>query len=86
MVCTGPGCFDILADRPPGTLHVVKIEIVPTGIAVSVDVPSRDCHVNLRCLRYSHIFRIVLHSFSEILRPLANDIVGNDDVEKRYAH
>jgi len=86
LICTCPGCFDILTDRPPSTLHVTKVEIGPTAIAVSIDVPTGDCHVNLCCLGDLHVFGVVLHMFSEIFRPLANDIVGNDNTEKCYAH
>lgn len=51
---------------------------------MSVDMPARDCHVDLRCFGDSHMFRIALHTFSEILRPLANDVIGDDDAEKGY--
>ena len=53
---------------------------------MSIDVPTGDCHPNLRHLGDSHVFGVVLHTFSKVFRPLANDVVGDDNTEKCYAH
>jgi hypothetical protein len=57
-----------------------------TGIAMSIDMPPRDHHVNLRCFGDSHMFGEVFHTFSKVLGPLADDIVGDDDAEEGYAN
>jgi hypothetical protein len=53
---------------------------------MSIDMPPRDRHVNLRRFGDSHMFGEVFHTFSKVLGPLADDIVGDDDAEEGYAN
>ena len=51
---TCPNGLDILTDCPRGPLHITEVEIVPTRLAMTIDMPSRDCHVNPSCLWNLH--------------------------------
>ena len=86
LICTCPGRFNILAHSLSSTLHVAEVEVILTCITVSIDVPAWDCHVNLGRFRDLHMFREALHAFSKVLRPLANNVISDDDVEECYAN
>jgi hypothetical protein len=86
LICTRPRRLDILAHGPSSTLHVAEVEVITTGIAVSIDMPPQNRHVNLHHFGDSHMFREILHAFSKVLGPLADDIVGDDDTEESYAN
>ena len=86
LICTCPGRFDILAHSLSSTLHVAEVEVIPTRVTVSIDMPPRDCHINLGRFRDSHMFGEALHAFLKVLRPLANDVISDDDAEERYAN
>ena len=78
-ICARPNCFNVLANRPSGPLHIAYVEAIPTRLAMPVDVPSRDRHVKLSRFRYLHFWREIRYTFSEIFGPLTSDVVGEDD-------
>ena len=86
LICTCPHCLDILAHGPSSALHVAEVEVITTHIAVSVNMPPWNRHVNLHRFGDLHVFGEVLHAFSKVLGPLANDIIGDDDVEEGNAN
>jgi hypothetical protein len=63
-------------------VHITYVEVVPTCLAMPIDMPSGDCHIKLSCIWYSHFWQELLHMFSEIFRPLTSDIIGKDDSEE----
>ena len=79
---TCPNGLDILTDCPRSPLHITEVEIVPTRLAMTIDMPSRDCHVNPSRLWNLHFGWELFHTFSEILGPLAGDVVCKDDAEE----
>jgi hypothetical protein len=81
-----PCCFDLLTDCSPCTLHIAQVEIFLTSLAVAIDMPSRDSHVDLSRIWNLHSFREFFHSFSEILRPLTDDVICDNDAEERDAY
>ena len=84
LICASPCRLNIFAHGPSGTLHVAEVEIITTGFAVSISMPSRNGYVNTCLVRDSHVFGEVPHTFSKVLGPLADDVVGNDDAEEVY--
>ena len=84
-ICARPNCFDILPNRPSSSLHIAYVEIVPTHLAMPVDMPSRDCHVKLSRFWYLHFWWEILYTFSEVFGPLTTDVVCEDDSEEDNA-
>ena len=85
LICASPRRLDIFAHSPSGTLHVAEVEIITTGFAVSIYMPSGNGYVNTSLVGDSHVFGEVPHTFSKVFGPLADDVVGNDDAEEVYA-
>jgi len=84
-ICARPNCFDVLANRPSGPLHIAYVEVVPTCLAMPVDMPSGDRHIKLHRFRYLHFWQEIRYTFSEILGPLTSDVVSEDDSEEEDA-
>ena len=81
-----PTSFQYLHQLFSQHLHVAQIKILLTSPPVPVDMPPRDCHVNLSCVGDSHFLREFVHTFSETFRPLADDVKGENNSEESNAN
>jgi len=77
-----PNCLNVLANCSRSPLHITEVEIIPTRLAVTINMPSRHCHVNLSCLRNSHFRWEFFHTFPKVLRPLAGDVICEYDAKE----
>ena len=84
-VCTRPRRLNVFTDCSSNPLHVAHVEIIPTRIAVSIDVPSWDPHVNMSCVWDLHVQWEFFHAFSEIFGPLTYNVIREDNAEECYA-
>jgi hypothetical protein len=85
-VCACPHRFNIFANCSSHALHVAQVEIFLTRFPVPIDMPPRDCHVNLSCVGDSHTLWEFFHTHSEVFRPLTDDVVRDNDSEKSNAN
>ena len=85
-ICACPNCLDVLTNCSRSPFHITEVEIVPTRLAVAINMPSRDCHVNLSRLWNLHFGWEFFHTFLEVLRPLAGNVVCEDNAKEHYAN
>ena len=51
-----------------------------------IDMPLGYRHVNFSAVRDSHLWWEFFHAFSEVFRPLTDNVVGDDNSEEGDAY
>lgn len=75
-----PRDFNLLAARPTSTLRKAQAEVLSAPLSMAGDVPAGYSNFDLRAWRKPHVLWEFRHTTSEILRPLAADVVCDENL------
>lgn len=74
-----PSGLDFLSACPPSPFCITQTETLSAPLSVSIDMPAWNSDID-SCFRLDlHVLRELGHATAEILRPLAADVICDED-------
>ena len=74
-----PSSLDFLSTCSPNPFCITQTETLSAPLSMSIDMPALNSNIDSCCQLDLHVLRELGHATVEILRPLAANIICNED-------